>query len=153
MVENGISPRPTYRPLTGYALRQAVSARVHVWQEQDIPTTVASRPAMPAMVALITLLLASDGFDGFCLIDQLSGLNVGTLRVMGPEILPMPVWGFFCCGLISLWIGYKTHPRRPQWRQNLWFRGRPRRLCRVGIFCFAALACVAGHVSLVSIIH
>ena len=147
-LETGIPSRPIYRPIVGYALRQVVTARVHVWQGRDITTIVATNPARPALVAVTSLVLASDSFDGFCLIDQLSDANAWVARVLGAEILPLPVWGWVCFGLISLWIGYKTHPRQPLWPRDFWFAGRLRRLCRFGIFFLAALACLAGHVAL-----
>ncbi|WP_338333717.1 hypothetical protein [Acetobacter sp. LMG 32666] len=150
-MEDNIPYQLTYRPMAGYALRQAVTARVHVRPRQDITADGSAKPSMRAMVVFTALLLASDGFDGFCLVDQLSDFNVTAARVMGAEILSLPAWGWVCLGLLSLWIGYKTHPGQPLWHKTFWFGGRLRRLCRFGAFGLAALACVAGHVSLKTI--
>lgn len=137
--------------MAGYTLGQTVTARVHALQGQDNSADANAKPSLRAMVVLTALLLASDGFDGFCLVDQLSDFNAPVARVMGAEILPLPTWGWICFGLLSLWIGYKTHPGQPLWHKTFWFGGRLRRLCRFGVFCLAALACVAGHVSLKTI--
>lgn len=145
-MQDKVSAESQYRPITGYAATPVVAAQVWGRQPQGAKAASVTEVGGRSMVILFGLLLVSDGFDGFCLVDQLSDMSDTVASVMGPHYLTMSTGLLISVAGFSLWIGHLARVSRWDRIASCRFRGSLRRWCRIAAFSVTGLACLAGHV-------